>query len=47
MNLLEDIIKEMNIANENLREAILLTEEYKVKRESAMLELRMAIDKLK
>ena len=47
MDLLEDVIKEMNIANEHLREAILLTEEYKVKRESAMLELQMAIGELK
>ena len=47
MDLLEDVIKEMNIANEHLREAILLTEEYKVKRESAMLDLKMTIDKLK
>ena len=47
MDLLEDVTKVMNIANEHLRVAILLTEEYKVKRESAMLELKMAIDKLK
>ncbi len=46
MDLLEDIIKEMNTANEHLRETIRLTEEYKVKRESAMLELQKAIDKL-